>query len=222
MVIVLGVAAGLVMGVPLPALAAMSLSVWQPLWAMGTVLVGVGLTAHRNRLGPDAEAAYLQGVAGELRAGSSLRYALSAASSRSFGLRLDRAVRLAAAGQPLRLVADALEGTMPRLGALTASAVRTAGATGGRAADVFDALALLAAEEVALVRERRAATAQARFSAWIVGGIPVVYLLYAALAGKLAVLQSTGSVGRALLVVGSLLLVAGVGLMWGMLRTAER
>jgi tight adherence protein B len=111
---------------------------------------------------------------------------------------------------------------MPRLGALTASAVRTAGATGGRAADVFDALALLAAEEVALVRERRAATAQARLSAWIVGGIPVVYLLYAALAGNLAVLQSTGSVGHALLLVGSLLLVAGVGLMWGMLRTAER
>ncbi len=67
---------------------------------------------------------------------------------------------------------------MPRLGRLAASAVRTAGITGGRVADVFDGLALLATEEVDLIRERRAATAQSRFSAWIVGGIPVVYLVW--------------------------------------------
>jgi tight adherence protein B len=111
---------------------------------------------------------------------------------------------------------------MPRLGTLTASAVRTAGVTGGRAADVFDALALLATEEVALEHERRAATAQARFSAWIVGGIPVAYLLYAAVSGKLSVLQSVGSVGHILLAAGSLLLIAGVGVIWGILRRAER
>jgi Flp pilus assembly protein TadB len=111
---------------------------------------------------------------------------------------------------------------MPRLGLLTASAVRTAGVTGGKAADVFDALALLATAEVGLARERRAATAQARFSAWIVGGIPGAYLLYAAITGKLSVVRSAGSVGYVLLAVGTMLLIAGVAVMWGMLRTAER
>jgi len=223
MVMVLGVAAGLVIGAPAAALAALGLAVWQPVWALGAVLAWIGVTLKRTGSGPeDAEAAYLQAVAGELRAGSSLRHAVSSASVRATGLRLDRVARLAAAGQPLEGVADALEGAMPGLGALAASAVRTAGVTGGRAADVFDALALLATEELGLVRERRAATAQARFSAWIVGGIPVVYLLYAGLSGKLAGLPSAGPVGKVILAAGSLLLAGGIGLMWGMLRKAER
>jgi tight adherence protein B len=223
MVMVLGLAAGLVIGAPVPALAALGLAVWQPIWALVAVLAWMGLTAQRHGSGPeDAEAAYLQAVAAELRAGSSLRHALGSATNRAGGLALDRAVRLAVAGQPLERVAGSLRQAMPRLGALTASAVRTAGVTGGRAADVFDALALLATEEVGLVRERRAATAQARFSAWIVGGIPVAYLLYAGISGKLAVLQSAGPAGSVLLAVGSLLLAGGVGTMWGMLRKAER
>ena len=151
-----------------------------------------------------------------------MRHALSSASGPAIALGLDRALRLAAAGQPLERVAEAFERSLPRMGALTASAVRTAGVTGGRAADVFDALALLATEEVGMVRQLRAATAQARFSAWIVGGIPVVYLVYAALSGKLAALQSAGSAGHVLLSVGSLLLIAGIGAMWAMLRKAER
>ncbi|MGZ8785226.1 MAG: type II secretion system F family protein [Acidimicrobiia bacterium] len=223
MVIVLGLAVGLVLGAPVPALAALGLAVWQPMWALSAVLAWTALTLERTGSGPDdAEAAYLQALAAELRAGSSLRHAVSSASSHATGMRLDRAVRMAAAGQPLERVAEALEREMPRMGALAASAVRTAGVTGGKAADVFDALALLATEELSLARERRAATAQARFSAWIVGGIPVVYLLYAGLSGKLAPLSSAGPVGSVLLAVGSLLLAGGVGLMWGMLRKAER
>lgn len=223
MVMALGLAAGLVTGVPVPSLVALAVAVWQPTWALGAVLAWTGLTLKRTRPGPeDAEAAYLHAVAGELRAGSSLRHAISSAFDPATGLRLDRAVRLAAAGQPLEQVAEALERGMPGLGALAASAVRTAGVTGGRAADVFEALALLATEELGLVRERRAATAQARFSAWIVGGIPVAYLLYAGLNGKLANLPSAGRVGNVMLAAGSLLLAGGVGLMWGMLRKAER
>lgn len=222
MVIVLGLATGLLIGAPLPALAAVGLAVWQPVLALAAVLAWVGLTGTHRRSYPDAEAVYLQAVAGEMRAGASLRHALGSASDRAYGLRLDRALRLAAAGQPLEGVAGALERTMPRMGTLTASAVRTAGVTGGKAADVFDALALLATEEVGLARERRAATAQARFSAWIVGGIPVAYLLYAAVGGKLSVLGSAGSVGHVLLAAGSLLLIAGVLVMWGILRRADR
>jgi tight adherence protein B len=222
-VIALGLAAGLVIGAPLPALAALGLAVWQPVWALAAILAWSVLAGqHNDSSTEDAEAAYLQAVGSELRAGSSLRHSLSSAASRVAGLQLDRVVRLATAGRPLAQVAQSLERALPRLGALTASAVRTAGVTGGRAADVFDALSVLAAEETALVRERRTATAQARISAWIVGGLPVVYLLYAAVSGKLAVLLSVGPAGSLLLVVGLLLLTGGVGVMWGMLRKAEQ
>ena len=223
MVIALGLAAGLVIGAPLPALAALGLAVWQPVLALAAVLIWSGLSLPRNASSPeDAEAAYLQAVGSELRAGSSLRHALGSAAQRADGLPVDRVVRLAEAGRPVAEVAGALERALPRLGALTASAVRTAGVTGGRAADVFDALALLAAEETALVRERRTATAQARVSAWIVGGLPVVYLLYAAVRGKLASLTAFGPAGMLLLAIGLLLLAGGVGVMWGMLRKAEQ
>jgi tight adherence protein B len=223
MVIVLGLATGLVIGAPLPALAALGLALWQPVWALAAVLAWMALNVRRpGAAGDETEAAYLQAVASELRAGSSLRHALRTASHQVTGLRLERTVRLAAAGQPLDRVANALERALPRLGPLSASAVRTAGVTGGKAAEVFDKLALLAAEEVGLVRERRAATAQARFSAWIVGGIPVAYLLYAGVTGRLAVLRTAGPVGVAVLTLGLVLLGGGILAIWGTLRRAER
>ena len=223
MVIVLGLAAGLVIGAPLPALAAVGLAAWQPVWALGAVLAWIALTIRPGGSGTaEVEAGYLQAVGSELRAGSSLRYALSVASPQASGLDLERAVRLATSGQPLDTVAVELGRALPRLGPLAASAVRTAGFTGGKAAEVFDGLALLATEEISLVRERRAATAQARFSAWIVGGIPLVYLLYAGFTGRLAVLQTAGPIGVVLLTVGLLLLMAGIVAIWVMLRGAER
>ena len=219
----MGLAAGLVVGAPLPVLAGLGFSVWKPVWALGAILAWTALNLrHQGSTGEEAEAFYLQAVAGDLRAGSSLRYALGAASRRSSGLRLGRVVRLAVAGQSLERVADELELALPRLGRLAASAVRTAGVTGGKAADVFDGLALLAAEEVALIRERRAATAQTRFSAWIVGGLPVVYLVYAGVTGRLAALRTSGPIGVVLLGLGFGLLAGGILAIWGMLRRAER
>ena len=223
MVIALGLAAGLVIGAPLRALAVLGIAVWQPVWALGALLVWVALNLRRPGLDVDeTEAAYLQAVAGDLRAGSSLRCALSTASQQATGLRLDRAARLAVAGQPLGAVADELERALPRLGRLAASAVRTAGVTGGKAADVFDGLALLANEELSLIRERRAATAQTRFSAWIVGGIPVAYLLFAGVTGRLAVLRTTGPIGVVLLSLGLAFLGGGIFVIWATLRGAER
>ena len=92
MVIMLGLAAGLAVGAPLPALAVLGLAVWQPVWALGAVLVwGVLSVRHRGSGRDEVEAAYLQAVASELRAGSSLRYALSSVTHRAGGLRLDQA-----------------------------------------------------------------------------------------------------------------------------------
>ncbi len=43
MVIALGLAAGLVIGAPLPVLAALGLAAWQPFWALGGVLAWTAL-----------------------------------------------------------------------------------------------------------------------------------------------------------------------------------
>ena len=53
MVIMLGLAAGLAIGAPLPVLAALGLAVWQPLWTMGAVLAWVALTVRRRDSGTD-------------------------------------------------------------------------------------------------------------------------------------------------------------------------
>jgi Flp pilus assembly protein TadB len=213
-VIALGLAAGLVIGAPLPMLTALGLAVWQPVWLLAAVIAWAAAGWRKDQSNDNDEAAYLQAVAGELRAGASLRHAICAAQADPATLPLRRAVRLARAGHPLDQVADELARALPRLGGLTASSVRTVGVTGGRAADVFDGLALVATEELDLVRERRAATAQVRFSALIVGGIPVVYLAYAALTDRLAGLASTGSIGVVVLGLGVLFLGGGVVAIW--------
>lgn len=223
MVIALGLAVGLVVGAPLPALAMLGLAAWQPVWFLAAVVIWVLL--GRRSTGTEegvAEGAFLRAVSAELRAGSSLRHALGAAADRAPGLSLQQTVRLAASGQPLEAVADSLEVALPRLGGLTAAATRAAGRTGGRAADVFEGLALIVQEELELVRERRAATAQARFSAVIVAGIPLLYLAYAGVTGKLAVLVAAGTVGVVLLGVGFVLLLGGTLAIWSMVRKAEQ
>jgi Flp pilus assembly protein TadB len=173
---------------------------------------------RKGQADDNEEAVYLQAVAAELRAGASLRHAICAGQAGSATLPLRRAVRLARAGHPLDQVADELARALPRLGGLAASSVRTVGMTGGRAADVFDGLALVATDELDLLRERRAATAQVRFSALIVGGIPVVYLAYAVLTDRLAGLASAGSIGVMVLGLGVLLLGGGVAAMWLSIR----
>ncbi len=191
------------------------------MWFLAAVTVWTVL-AGRRRYDVAAEATLLQGIAAELRSGSSLRHALSAASVREPDLPLAHAVRLAHAGLPLDQVAAALGRGLPKLGRLAASATRVAAATGGRMADAFEGLAALAYEEAALVRERRTAAAPARISAWIVGGIPVVYLLFAAATGRLDPLRSAGTPGVIMLVVGLAFLIAGAAVTWGMLRRVGR
>ena len=65
---------------------------------------------------------------------------------------------------------------LPVNGRLAAAAFRLAAVTGGRVAALFHTLAARAAEVGRLNRERRALTAQARASAWVVGGVPLALL----------------------------------------------
>lgn len=190
-------------------------------WPMASGLAVVAVW-YANRVGgaqSSAEAVFLQAVALELRAGATVRSALDSASLRTPGLPLDGATRLARAGAPMADVAGFLAAALPRYGAMTAAAIDTAGMTGGRVASVFDALAQIAVEDLELARERRAVTAQARISALIVGGLPVLFLGFGVVSGRLGALLETG-IGVWIVGVGLTLVVVGCGSVAFMLRRA--
>lgn len=220
MLIAVGFAFGLAWRVPLVVLLCLAASVYAP----GVALAGVvGLTVldrTRSRRG-DHEGGFLQAVAAELRAGAALRIAIADAAERVPSLPLHRAARLARAGRPLGEVAGEVVRGLTRNGPLVAAAMRIAGTTGGRVAGTFDELALLATEDMEVRAETLAATAQARMSAWIVAGIPVVYLVFAAATGRLSALVRIGPAGMAVLGVGSALLIAGVGVIVVIVRRTK-
>jgi tight adherence protein B len=209
MLTVLGFAWGLVAGVPPVVLAALAIGIYQPVLA----LLGIAavLVLERSRIRPgQGEGAFLQAIAAELRSGAAVRMAIADAADRTPSLPLRQVARLAQAGRPLDELAAPLSAALTGNGVLVAAAVRIAGRTGGKIADTFDELALIAGEDMELRGETRAATAQARLSAWIVGGIPVAYLAYTAASGRLSALIDAGAVGIGVLGVGGTLLISGV------------
>jgi Flp pilus assembly protein TadB len=212
-------ALGLAGGVPLAAVGAGVVMAWQPVLGM----VGLGVWAARNNKfghspGPDDEAAFLQGLAAELAAGSPPRAALVSAASRAPSLDLRHAVRFAAAGLDSVRVAAALREALPTHGRLTAAAWTLNATAGGPAATLFEVLAVRAGDDGALIRERRALTAQARASAWVVAGLPIVLLAGLFGTGRLSA-ASDPAMGL-IVGVGIGLQAAGVAVVWTMLRRA--
>ena len=187
-------------------------------------LAGLGIGAwavvrRRGRTGgesPDDEAAFLGGMAAELAAGAPPRSALVAAASRAPRLDVRRAVRLAAAGMGADRVAAELGAALPTHGRLTAAAWSLAASAGGPAAAMFEMLAVRAADEASLRRERRALTAQARASAAVVAGLPLLLLAGMAATGRLHP-GSDPALGL-LLAVGLGMQAAGLAVVWTMLR----
>jgi Flp pilus assembly protein TadB len=86
---------------------------------------------------------------------------------------------------------------------------------------MFESLAQVAAEDRALHRELRAATAQAKVSSLVVGGLPVLFLMWQAVTGRLGELASTG-LGVGILSLGLALLGAGAATVGVLLRGAMR
>ena len=161
----------------------------------------------RRRL-PAAEADFLRGVAGEIEAGASIRQAVVAAADRADVLDLTPVVRLAAAGRPVAEVSTALQQALPLNGRLAGAAYHLVVETGARASAVFAGLAVRAADVGELARERRALSAQARFSAWLVGGLPVVATIALMVLGRGPDLAGAGGpmtfVGVGLVSIGGL------------------
>lgn len=226
MLIALLLAAGLVVGAPWWAVVTGAVVTLQP--TLGLVAVGgaVALALYRRfdqrRSGSGGETVFCNAMAAELKAGASLRIALSAAAARVPELGLAAAGRRAVAGQPAPAVAEELARALPRNGRLAGAAFALAAETGARAADVFETLAQHAAGVDELARERSTLTAQARLSAMVVGGAPVLLLIALVATGRGQTMLAAGPVGWAIALVGVGLEITGLGAVALMLWRAGR
>ena len=196
------VAVGLVAGVhPGVAVVVIVAYLWPVLFLM-LAAVWAGYHAHhrrrRQQSRPFQEADFLRGVAAEIDAGSSVRHAVIAGAARAPDLNLEPAVHLAAAGRPAAEVAQRLQEALPVNGRLSAAAYSLVAESGAEASAVFSGLAVRAAGAGDIERERRVMTAQARLSAALVGGLPVVVTLMMGAMGRGPDVQGAGAVVTAL------------------------
>lgn len=191
----------------------------QPAWFLAAAAGWALYHAHRRRRAgqalPAREALFLQALASELEAGASLRHGLAVSAGAVPDLDLARAAHRAVAGRPAPEIAAELAAGLPVNGRAVGAAFSIVAATGARAAAVFAALAVRAAGAVDLEREQRTLTAQARFSAALVGGTPAVVS-----AGLLLTGRGPGGDGVGALVAtgGICLIVAGGLVIWAMVR----
>lgn len=210
-------------GAPWPAAVAVALAVLHPGWFLVAAAGWAVLVARRRSgSGPDDEAAFLRGLAAELGAGSGLRGGVVAAAGRVPGIDLGRAVRLCAAGGSALDIGSALGGALPVNRTAIAAAFRLAARTGAPIAPLIETLAGRADDVGRLERERRAATAQARLSAWIVGGLPVALVALALITGVGPGAGGLGTAGTTLVAAGLGLIAAGAAVVALMARRAAR
>ncbi len=199
-------------------------AILQP-WLVAVLLAALVLVDARRmrrlRGGCSEEVHVLLGVASELRAGRGVRSAVAAAGQRSSRLHFQTVRRLVASGAALERISQAVAAAMPIHGALAAAALRVADRTGGRVAEVFESAAALALEEDELRQERRAATAQARTSAVVVVGIPVMVIVYRIFSGGLARSISASAISAFLTISGMTLLGLGVAVMLILIKRAS-
>ncbi|NNK91238.1 MAG: hypothetical protein HKO87_02295 [Acidimicrobiia bacterium] len=222
MIAVLVIAGGIAAGSPLVVACGLLLVLPVPMLAL--VMGGWGVFSwRRKRSRPDADdvAELASALASELGSGQTLGRALEGASRRAHGIDLGRPVRLAAAGRPSVEVAEALQRVVPVMGAELASAYRLSAASGARSGPVFSRVARAAADHAGMAREVRLSSVQARASAAVVAGAPVVLLVVMGATGMLAPLWSAGGLGAAAALVGIGLVVLGVAVVWSMSRRAQ-
>ncbi len=214
MLVAVALAGAIAAGLDWRVVALAAAAAWRP---VATVVLAAGwavVAAARRRaartVAPAAEAAFLAAVAAELRGGSSLRWALVNAVADAPGLDLGAVLRRARAGLPVEALAAEIATGLPTNGPVAAAAIDLTARTGARAAATFEALADRAGFTAELARERRALTAQARLSAVVVGGAPVLLAVGLLASGRGATLLAHGTAGVAVGLVGIGLLLTGL------------
>ncbi len=159
---------------------------------------------RRRRRSIDDESRILRDLAADVSAGTSLRWAIVETSDRNLGT---QPRRLARTGADMMRVADAARSDLPSVAPAFVSVVGMSEQLGAEVGPALQALASQADASAALARERRVAVAQARFSAIVVGVVPM------AIAASVVVLRGIPEPGGAIVVVpmavGMALMAAG-------------
>jgi tight adherence protein B len=187
--------------------------------ATGSIAIVLSLRGRRGRLVAAAVPPTIERVASELRAGGTIPTAIHAIArsdavlASDFG-RVDARVMLGAS------VDEALRAWARERDAggvdVTAGALSMCAAFGGRSADALEGVASSLRDRLAIAAEARALSAQARMSALVVGGTPLLYLAWSALADRAAWHALAGTT------TGRVCVLAGLGLetlgIWWMSR----
>ena len=197
--------------------------------AVGVMVVGPAALRvgrhRRDRLIAVEVPATLDRIGSELRAGGTVATALASIARGGGPLAADTArietrVRLGAAlSEALQTWAQERRaiGVEVAAGALSLSAT-----VGGPAADALEGLASSLRGRLSVIAEARALSAQARYSAWVIGLAPIGYLVTTAAVDSRSVhvLVGTGA-GRACVVLGLGLELLGAIWMRAIVRTAD-
>ncbi len=170
---------------------------------------------------------FVEHIVRALSAGNSLEESLYSATAdaenpiRELFVSVGRQVRL---GAPIEDVLDQAAADHDLLDIrVIAMAARVNRRYGGSLKRIFKSLVQAIRERDAAARELRALTAETRFSAVVLGVVPIVLSLYILLQNPDYYVDMWGqSQGRSLLLFSVLLQVSGVAVIWRMLRTAER
>jgi tight adherence protein B len=198
--------------------------------AAGAVLAAgpIGLMAahgRRDRALASEIPATIDRIASELRAGGTVNTAIATLAESDFRLASDftRMRARCELGAPVveSLRAWSTERQLPGVD-VAAGALAMCAAVGGRAADALEGLAISLRDRSALAAEARALSAQARMSAYVVGGTPLLYLAWSAVVDRGALHAVVGTpIGRVCLLIGCALEVIGALWMRRILRAGS-
>jgi tight adherence protein B len=198
-------------GALLAAICGLALGLTLP-WLFLLVRQGRRESAFLSQL-PDT----LQMLAGSLQAGYSLPQALDTVVREGqppMSVEFNRALVESRLGMP---VEDALEGIGRRLSSQDFSwmvmAVRIQRDVGGNLAELLTTVAGTLRERERLRRQVKVLSAEGRLSGWILGGLPVVFFLYLALANP-SYLRPLWTTPLGLVMMVLALLLLGVGAFW--------
>ncbi len=172
---------------PLPVLMAVA-SFRYPVPALAAAGLWIGIARLRHRgPSPDDEARFLGGIVTELHGGASPRAAVINSAARTETIDARLATRAAILGLESPRLAAGLAGALPINGRLAGAAWAISTDAGAPFGPVMQLLAHRASERGRLLRERRALTAQARATAWLVAGVPLGLFGVLVLAGKVEI-----------------------------------
>lgn len=154
-------------------------------WLLAGVIVYLISLRSRDRV--NRAALFCDGVASELRSGSSLRHAVAAAATAVEAHSL--AAESGSVG-PTQL-GGLVAAQFPVIGRELALTVTRAARTGGSAADLFDEIGSLAIAHEEIRREISMASAPARAAAGMFVGAPLIYLGWRWGSGDIAAILSS-------------------------------